>query len=58
MALMINDNCTACDACKPECPNEAISAARGLATFRFPSVVYLLGGDGHYRRVWEAEARG
>jgi ferredoxin len=26
MAVMINDNCTACDACKPVCPNEAISA--------------------------------
>ena len=25
MALLINDNCTACDACKPACPNEAIS---------------------------------
>ncbi len=27
MALLINDNCTACDACKPVCPNEAISVA-------------------------------
>ena len=26
MALMITDECTACDACKPACPNEAISA--------------------------------
>ncbi|HRO58821.1 MAG TPA: YfhL family 4Fe-4S dicluster ferredoxin [Burkholderiaceae bacterium] len=26
MALMINDDCTACDACRPVCPNEAISA--------------------------------
>ncbi len=25
MALTINDNCTACDACKPVCPSEAIS---------------------------------
>lgn len=25
MALLINDNCTACDACRPVCPNEAIS---------------------------------
>ena len=25
MALLINDACTACDACKPVCPNEAIS---------------------------------
>ena len=24
MALYINDDCTACDACKPMCPNEAI----------------------------------
>jgi ferredoxin len=26
MALMINDTCTACDACVPECPNEAITS--------------------------------
>ena len=25
MALLIVDDCTACDACKPVCPNEAIS---------------------------------
>ena len=25
MALLINDDCTACDACVEECPNEAIS---------------------------------
>ncbi|MBK8864523.1 MAG: YfhL family 4Fe-4S dicluster ferredoxin [Betaproteobacteria bacterium] len=25
MALLINDDCTACDACKPVCPNDAIS---------------------------------
>ena len=25
MALTIIDTCTACDACKPVCPNEAIS---------------------------------
>jgi ferredoxin len=24
MALMINEDCTACDACEPVCPNEAI----------------------------------
>ncbi len=27
MALIITNDCTACDACKPVCPNEAISAA-------------------------------
>lgn len=27
MALIINDDCTACDACVPVCPNEAITAA-------------------------------
>ncbi|ODU06581.1 MAG: 4Fe-4S ferredoxin [Rubrivivax sp. SCN 71-131] len=27
MALIILDTCTACDACRPVCPNEAISAA-------------------------------
>lgn len=26
MALMITEDCTACDACKPVCPNEAIDA--------------------------------
>jgi ferredoxin len=26
MALKIFEDCTACDACKPVCPNEAISA--------------------------------
>lgn len=26
MALMINDECIACDACREECPNEAIDA--------------------------------
>jgi ferredoxin len=25
MALMITDECTNCDACRPVCPNEAIS---------------------------------
>jgi ferredoxin len=25
MALLINSDCTACDACKPVCPNDAIS---------------------------------
>lgn len=31
MALMINDNCIACDACLPACPNNAIfdKAQRG-----------------------------
>jgi ferredoxin len=27
MALLITAECTACDACKPVCPNEAIRAA-------------------------------
>ncbi len=26
MAFVIQNSCTACDACKPECPVEAISA--------------------------------
>jgi ferredoxin len=30
MALMINDLCTACDACEPVCPNKAITAAQPL----------------------------
>ena len=28
MALLINEDCTACDACKPVCPNEAIKAGQ------------------------------
>jgi ferredoxin len=30
MALMIIEGCTACDACQPVCPNEAISPAAPL----------------------------
>ncbi|MGZ8322910.1 MAG: YfhL family 4Fe-4S dicluster ferredoxin [Rhodoplanes sp.] len=30
MALLINDGCTACDACKPACPNEAISVGETI----------------------------
>jgi ferredoxin len=30
MALMINEACTACDACLPECPNEAITAGNPI----------------------------
>lgn len=26
MALMINNDCTACEACQPVCPNQAISS--------------------------------
>ena len=26
MALIITEDCTACDACRPVCPNDAISA--------------------------------
>ncbi len=26
MALLINDDCTSCDACVPVCPNKAITA--------------------------------
>ncbi|UCG96128.1 MAG: YfhL family 4Fe-4S dicluster ferredoxin [Burkholderiales bacterium] len=32
MALLINDDCTACDACKPVCPNEAISEGSPIYT--------------------------
>ena len=28
MALLINDGCTACDACEPVCPNNAIAAGQ------------------------------
>ena len=30
MALMINEGCTACDACEPVCPNKAISAGQPI----------------------------
>jgi ferredoxin len=30
MALLINSACTACDACRPVCPNEAISAGDAI----------------------------
>jgi len=32
MALLINDDCTACDACRPVCPNEAIARGDPLYT--------------------------
>lgn len=32
MALKIFDECTACDACKPVCPNEAIAAGELIYT--------------------------
>ena len=32
MALYINDDCTACDACKPMCPNEAIAVGSPIYT--------------------------
>ena len=30
MAMMIIDSCTACDACEPVCPNEAITAGESI----------------------------
>ena len=30
MALLINEGCTACDACEPVCPNNAISAGQPI----------------------------
>ena len=30
MALMINEACTACDACEPVCPNKAITAGNPI----------------------------
>jgi ferredoxin len=32
MALLINDDCTACDACVSPCPNEAIAAGSPIYT--------------------------
>jgi ferredoxin len=34
MALMINNNCIACDACLPACPNQAIYDKRSAAEER------------------------
>ena len=45
MALLIKDNCTNCDMCEPECPNEAIT---------FGDEIYVINSDlctecvGHY----------
>ncbi len=36
MALIITENCTACDACRPVCPNEAISIG---------DLIYLIDSD-------------
>jgi ferredoxin len=36
MALMINEDCTNCDACVPVCPNEAISEG---------DTIYVIDGD-------------
>lgn len=30
MSLMITDECISCDACRPECPNEAIAAGDSI----------------------------
>ncbi|MGZ8387936.1 MAG: YfhL family 4Fe-4S dicluster ferredoxin [Rhodoplanes sp.] len=30
MALLINEDCTACDACEPVCPNQAITAGNPI----------------------------
>jgi ferredoxin len=30
MALLINADCTACDACKPVCPNDAIAVGNPI----------------------------
>jgi ferredoxin len=30
MALMINEDCTGCDACRPVCPNDAIKSGDPL----------------------------
>jgi ferredoxin len=36
MALIITDACTACDACEPVCPNEAI--AEGMPIYRIDAL--------------------
>ncbi|MBD3226091.1 MAG: YfhL family 4Fe-4S dicluster ferredoxin [Caldithrix sp.] len=34
MALLINDECIACDACLPECPNDAIEEGDPIYTIQ------------------------
>jgi ferredoxin len=43
MALMINDQCIACDACLPACPNQAIFDKRSAAEARGYRVAGQLG---------------
>lgn len=45
MALMINNNCIACDACLPACPNLAIFDKRSAAEERGYQVADGLGMD-------------
>ena len=45
MALMINNECIACDACAEECPNGAIEDGDS---------VYSIDPDVSARSVWEA----
>ncbi|MBX3325111.1 MAG: 4Fe-4S dicluster domain-containing protein [Nitrospira sp.] len=46
MALMINNNCIACDACLPACPNQAIFDKRSEAEASGHSVSKGQGVDG------------
>ena len=32
MSLLITENCTSCDACRPVCPNEAIAVGEPIYT--------------------------
>ena len=45
MALLINDECIACDACVPECPNEAITEGDPLYAFHGARPQRRIGGD-------------
>lgn len=45
MALKIFEDCTACDACKPVCPNEAIAAGELIYTINPMACTECVGAE-------------
>ena len=45
MALLINADCTACDACKPACPNDAIAEGSPIYTIDALRCTECVGAD-------------
>jgi ferredoxin len=45
MALTITDTCTLCDACRPVCPNEAISAGDTIYTIDASRCTECIGAE-------------